>query len=139
MVGINTAIIAGAQNVGFAIAIDSVEVLISELQDGGGDLTADTAVLGTSAVDVSSLSQEDRDLFGVTAEQGALVVAVDPAGGAGAAGIVEGDVIVEVDGTPVADATELTRTIRSYAPGDEVSIAFERAGARQTVTVVLGP
>lgn len=139
VVGINTAIIAGAQNVGFAIAIDSVEVLISELQDGGGDLTADTAVLGTSAVDVSSLSQEDRDLFGVTVEQGALVVAVDPAGGAGAAGIVEGDVIVEVDGTPVANATELTRTIRSYAPGDEVSIAFERAGARQTVTVVLGP
>ena len=139
VVGINTAIIAGAQNVGFAIAIDSVEVLIDELKAGGGDLTADTAVLGTSAVDVSNLTQEDRDAYGVTAEQGALVVAVDPAGGAGAAGIVEGDVIVEVDGTAVADSTTLTRTIRGYAPGDEVSITVERQGERQTLSVVLGP
>ena len=67
------------------------------------------------------------------------MVAVDPAGGAGAAGIVEGDVIVEVDGTAVADSTTLTRTIRGYAPGDEVSITVERQGERQTLSVVLGP
>jgi S1-C subfamily serine protease len=141
VVGINTAIIAGAQNIGFSIAIDSVEELIDELKAGGGDLTANTAVLGVTTVDVTSpdLTQEIKDQFGITAETGAVVRSVDPDSGAGKAGLQEGDVIVDIGGQPVTSSTEATRIVRGQEPGDEVDITIERKGERRTVTVTLGP
>jgi S1-C subfamily serine protease len=141
VVGINTAIIAGAQNIGFSIAIDSVEELIAKLKAGGGDLTADTAVLGATTIDVDSpeLPQEVKDQFGITAEQGAVVTGVDPDGGAGAAGIQMGDVIISFDGEPVTTAAQLTKLYRAHQPGDSVPVEVERAGKRQTFTVTLGP
>ncbi len=141
VVGINTAIIQGAQNIGFSIAIDSVKDLIEELKAGGGDLTSDTAVLGVSTIDVTSpdLDQDTLDQFGITAEAGAVVVAVDPASAAGAAGIQEGDVIVEIDGDPVTGAADATNIVRGHAPGDQVQVVIERQGRRQTLSVTLGP
>jgi len=141
VVGINTAIIAGSQNIGFSIAIDSVRDLIEKLKAGGGDLTSDTATLGASAMDVSSpeLPQEAKDQFGITAEQGAVVIGVDPDGAAASAGLQIGDVVTALDGTPVTTATELTRMVRSHDPGDEVAVQIERQGKRQTITATLGP
>ncbi len=141
VVGINTAIIAGAQNIGFSIAIDSVEELIEKLKAGGGDLTGDTAVLGISTIDASSpeLPQEAKDEFGITAEEGAAVIAVDPDGGAGNAGMQVGDVITVFDGQAVTSSTELTRMVRAHEPGDSVPVQVERRGQRQTFTVTLGP
>jgi len=141
VVGINTAIIAGAQNVGFSIAIDSVKELIDELKAGGGDLTADTAVLGVSAVDVNSpdIDQSVRDQYGISVDEGALVVAVDPSGAGGTAGLLEGDVVVELDGEAVTTSTELTKLVRTHRPGDQVSITVQRQGERRTFTVTLGP
>jgi putative serine protease PepD len=141
VVGINTAIIAGAQNIGFSIAIDSVEDLIDELKAGGGDLTANTAVLGVTTIDVTSpdLTQELKDQFGITAETGAVVRSVDPDSGAGKAGLQEGDVIVDIGGQAVTSSTEATRIVRGLEPGDEVDITLERQGDRTTVTATLGP
>lgn len=141
VVGINTAIIAGAQNVGFSIAIDSVQDLIETLKAGGGDLTADTAVLGLTSVDVDSpnVPQQLKDQFGITADQGALVSSVDPKGGASSAGIQEGDVVRELNGQEILGATDLTRMVRRYQPGDQVEVTVERRGQRQTFRVTLGP
>ena len=141
VVGINTAIIAGSQNIGFSIAIDSVQDLITKLKQGGGDLTANTATIAAPTMDVSSpeLPQEAKDQFGITAEQGALVIGVDPDGAGSAAGLEVGDVITAFDGTPVTTSTELTRMVRSHKPGDEVSVQIERRGKRQTLTITLGP
>ena len=141
VVGINTAIIAGAQNIGFSIAIDSVEELIDTLKAGGGDLNADTAELGLSAMDVTSpeLPQEAKDQFGITAESGAVVVNLDPDGGAAKAGLQVGDVVTAFDGEPVSTANELTRMVRTRKPGDSVSVQAERQGQRQSFTVTLGP
>ena len=141
VVGINTAIIQGAQNIGFSIAIDSVEELIDTLKAGGGDLTADTAVLGISTIDANSpeLPQEAKDEFGITAEQGAVVINVDPDGGAASAGLQIGDVVIAFDGQPVTSSTELTKMVRTRKPGDKVPVQVERKGQRQTFTVTLGP
>ncbi len=141
VVGINTAIIQGAQNIGFSIAIDSVQELIQKLQTGGGDLTPDTPVLGITTVDVSSpdIPQEFKDQFGITVDQGAIVVSVDPKSGAGTAGVQEGDVVVAFDGDTVTGSTQLTKLVRARKPGDQVSVEVEREGQRQTFTVTLGP
>ncbi|MCB0958543.1 MAG: trypsin-like peptidase domain-containing protein, partial [Acidimicrobiales bacterium] len=141
VVGINTAIIQGAQNIGFSIAIDSVKDLIEELKAGGGDLTADTAILGVSSIDVDSpdLDQSVKDELGITASTGAVVTAVDPDSAAGAAGIQEGDVIVEIDGQAVDGSGDATSIVRSHQPGDQVDVVLERRGQRQTLSVTLGP
>ena len=141
VVGINTAIIAGSQNIGFSIAIDEVKDIIETLKAGGGDLTSDTAVLGVSTLDVDSpeLPQEAKDAFGITAESGAVVTSVDPDGGAASAGIQVGDVVISFDGTAVTGSNELTQMVRGREPGDEVSVQVEREGKRQTFTVTLGP
>jgi putative serine protease PepD len=141
VVGINTAIIQGAQNIGFAIAIDNVKLLIEDLLAGGGDLTANTAVLGVSTLDVSSpdLADDVREEFDITADAGAVVVNVDPESAAGAAGLQVGDVIVEFDGEAVRNAEQLTRLVRGRESGDEVSVVVVRRGERTTVSVTLGP
>jgi len=141
VVGINTAIIAGAQNIGFSIAIDSVEELIDQLKAGGGDLTRNTAILGVSTIDVTSpdLDQSVKDQYGITAQAGAVLVAVDGSGAAGSAGMLEGDVVVSFDGQPIATSSDLTRAVRARAPGDQASLVLERRGERQTLTVTLGP
>jgi S1-C subfamily serine protease len=141
VVGINTAIIQGAQNIGFSIAIDSVQELIDDLKAGGGDLTPNTPVLGVTTVDVSSpdIPQEFKDQFAITAEQGAIVGSVASKSGAATAGIQVGDVVVAFDGQDVTGSTQLTKLVREHKPGDQVSVEVERRGEPRTFTVTLGP
>ncbi|MFN8018177.1 MAG: trypsin-like peptidase domain-containing protein [Acidimicrobiales bacterium] len=140
VVGINTAIIADAQNIGFSIAIDAIKPLIPKLEQGGGG-SSKVAVFEASTIDVSSpqLSQDVKDQFGITADQGAVIVNLEGQGGVAAAGIQVGDVVVEVDGEAVTSSAGLTRTIRSHKPGEQVAVVVERRGARSTYTVTLGP
>ncbi len=139
--GINTAIIQGAQNVGFSIAIDSVEELIDDLKAGGGDLTPNTPVPGFTTVDVSSpdLPQEFKDQFGITAEQGAIVGSVVPDSSAAKAGIQVGDVVVAFDGTKVTGSAQLTKLVREHKPGDQVTVEVERRGEPRSFTITIGP
>ena len=140
VVGINTAIIQGAQNIGFSIAIDSVKALIEELQAGGGDPTAETARLGVATISASSPELDDttRQQFEITATSGAVVTSVDPSGAASAAGIQQGDVIVEIAGEQVSTSEDATRIVRSHEPGEEVAVVVERRGQRQSISVSLG-
>ncbi len=141
VVGINTAIIDGAQNVGFSLAIDPVEELIEELKAGGGDVDPDMAVLGVAAVSVTSpdLPQETKDEYGVVATSGALLTQVDGDSAASDAGLEEGDVVVEVEGTAIGTADALTADIQGRTKGDEVTITVERQGRRRSFEVTLGP
>lgn len=140
VVGINTAIINGAQNVGFSIAIDSVQDLITSLKAGGGDPKAATAVLGVSAVSVSSSEVTDavRQQYAITADRGALLVAVAPSGPAASAGLAEGDVVVAFDGTDITSSNQLTDAVGRRQPGDQVRVTAERRGQRRTFEVTLG-
>jgi putative serine protease PepD len=140
VVGVNTAIIDGAQSVGFALAIDQVEALIEELEAGGGDVNPDAAVLGvvTTTVD-DTLPEAARDEFGVTATSGALVTEVDPDSAATDAGILEGDVVVEVDGSSVRTNEELGQIIGGFERGDDITVTVERDGRRRSFDVTLGP
>ena len=140
VVGINTAIIDGAQSVGFALAIDQVKAMLDDLEAGQSDLNPDAAVLGVASVSVdASLGEAVRDEYGVTATSGALVTQVDGDSAASDAGIIVGDVIVEVDGQAIGSSEQLGGIIRSHDKGDRVSITVERDGRRRTFDVTLGP
>jgi S1-C subfamily serine protease len=129
----------GAQNVGFSIAIDSVKDLIPRLEAGEGDLTGNTALLGIRSVTVDEdLDQAVRTQYGVTAEAGALVAAVEPDSPASDGGIEVGDVVVDFDGTAVVSSEQLTGLVRSAEPGDRVTVTVERMGRRTNLEVTLG-
>jgi putative serine protease PepD len=132
VVGINTAIASLAQGttgqggnigVGFAIPIDSARDIASQLVEDG---SVSHAYLGVQIVDAGT----DGD--------GALVGAIESDQPADDAGLVEGDVIVELDGEEVSDATDLTAAIRAHSPGDTVPVTYERDGDENTVEVTLG-
>lgn len=139
VVGINTAIIEGAQNVGFSIAIDSVKDLLPKLKAGQGDLNGQTGLLGIRSVTVDAdLDQSIRDDYGIVTTTGALVAAVEPESPAEDGGLEVGDVIVEVDGETITTNSQLTTLIRARAPGEDVTITVERQGRARSFDVTLG-
>ena len=113
----------GNEGVGFAIAIDVAKLVADQIVAGE---TPQLALLG-----VSTTASADG-------ASGALVAEVVPGSAADEAGIVEGDLIVSVDGNPVADSGRLRSQVTRRAPGTEVTVGLERDGAEQTATVTLG-
>jgi S1-C subfamily serine protease len=140
VVGINTAIIPDAQNIGFAIAVDPIKPRIEDLRAGNGEINPDTAFLGvkTLAVDDPELDPALLDRLGVEADEGALIVEVTPDSGADEGGLVTGDVIVEIDDQAITEPEELGEIIRDHEAGDRLTVTIERRGERRDVEVELG-
>ncbi len=138
MVGLNTAIIEDAQNIGFAIAIDPIKPLIERLRTGEGDVTPDTAFLGISTTAVADLTPELAEEFGVEVESGAFVAEVVADSAAESLGLEIGDVIVGIDGESVASPDDVARIVRGHDPGDEVEVEWVRRGADGSETATLG-
>jgi S1-C subfamily serine protease len=151
VIGINTAVAASSQgnaptqNIGFAIAIDSVKPQLASLRQGGtgGPGTtsptptpaANTAYMGVTVQSVSpSLQQQDH----LTPAAGALVSSVQAGSPADQAGLKTNDVVVSLNGTPISTATALTAALHPLKPGDVVKVGIYRGSAQQTVSVTLG-
>ena len=135
VIGINVAYIppsGGAVSLGFAIPAPTVIDVVKQLISKGH---ADHAYLGVQSV---PLTPQIARQFGLTAQQGALVIDVAPGGPAAAAGIKPGDVIVAIDGSPVNTAEDLLAALRQHAPGDKVTLRIVRAGNQRDVPVTLG-
>ncbi len=137
VVGVNTAILADAQNIGFALAIDDIRSIIDDIKAGRQVQTV-RPLLGVETVDVSAISADIRSRFGVTATAGAFVQTVNPGTGAAAAGLRQGDVITSIDGRRVRSATDVGAAVRSKEPGDTVRIGWERQGSAQEGDATLG-
>jgi putative serine protease PepD len=139
VVGINTAIIPDAQNLGFAISIDALKPLIDDIEAGNADVTPDTAFLGVSTADVADVTQGVLDRFGVSADdEGGFVVEVVPDSGAADGGLHEGDLITEIDGERVTSSEEVRSAVRSHEPGDDLTVTVQRDGEEQELDVTLG-
>jgi serine protease Do len=140
VVGINTANIPGAQNIGFALAIDAVKPLIEELRAGRGEINQNTAFLGIEslAVDDPNLLPSLLDTYEVDRDSGAFVLEITPDSAAEGAGLQRGDVIVEADGEEIRSSDDVARVIRQHEAGDHIAIAFERRGDPRTIEVTLG-
>jgi len=138
VVGMPTAIIGDAQNIGFAIEIDAIKPLVDDIRAGRGEVTPDTAFLGVSTVDLADVNAAVRDRFGIEADEGALVQTVSPGTAADDAGLQIGDVIVAIDGEDVTSSADLRSQIRDHESGDDVTITVERQGEDQDLTAHLG-
>lgn len=137
VVAINSAGIPSGQNLGFAIEINAVKPLIEQLKNGDSPVEV-RPFLGVSTVDIAELEVADKDRFRITADQGAVVVTVQPGSAAAAAGLQEGDVVTALDGTDVTGSAQLRELIRAKRPGDDVALQIERRGTAQTLEAKLG-
>jgi S1-C subfamily serine protease len=133
VVGINSAGSDNAENIGFAIAIDSVEAAI---RSAISDPLQPTAYLGISTRSVTADLAFQLDL---PVDQGALVLATLANGPAADAGIREGDVIVDIDGNAIDAAEDLGRVLDALAPGDVADVRVVSSGGKErTYRVTLG-
>ncbi len=134
VIGVNTAIYSpSGGNVGIAFAIPSgtVKQIVTQLIDKG---SVTRGFLGVSIQDVN------RDLatsLGLASPRGALVTEPTAGGPAERVGVSSGDVITAVDGQPISNALDLSRTIASKAPGTTVELTIWRNGAETTISVKL--
>ncbi|CAN5634252.1 hypothetical protein BH24ACT4_BH24ACT4_16200 [soil metagenome] len=139
VVGINTAVIPGASNIGFSLAIDSLKPLIDELRNGDGDINPDQAVLGVTTIEADNpdLPPEVLEQFGITRREGLIIQTVSPDSGAAAAGLEVGDVILVVDGQTTDTNEALGEVIRAKGPGEVIAISYEREGVPAEVQATL--
>ena len=126
-VGINTAIIASAQGIGFAIPINMAREIARQLQEKGH------VTRGLLGVSIQDITPELAKSFGLTESKGALVAQVVPGGPAAEGGLQEGDVIVEFDGKAVSDSNALPRLVAATTVGKTVVVKVVRNG--QTVNL----
>jgi serine protease Do len=132
VVGINSAGDDSAQNIGFAIAIDSVKQTIADSQENPLGVSA---YLGVSTKTVTSDLVFQLDL---KVEEGAYVVDTPSDAPAQAAGIRAGDVIVSIDGDTVATAEDVGRILDGLKAGQQVAIEVVGTdGTRRTIDVTL--
>jgi putative serine protease PepD len=125
----------GSIGLGFAIPIDEVMPIIEQLEKGE---TATHARLGISVQNAAVAPDgQTTETPGALVTEGARVSEVGNGSAAESAGLQDGDVITKIDDTLVTDADSLVATIRSYRPGDEVTVTFTRDGQEQTVTLEL--
>ncbi|MBU6216510.1 MAG: trypsin-like peptidase domain-containing protein [Acidobacteria bacterium] len=137
VVGINTAILADAQNIGFALSIDSIRGIVEDLAAGRQAQNA-KPVLGVETVNVTGISPQVAERFGITATSGAFIQSVSPGSGAEAAGLQEGDVVVALDGKRIRSSADVGQAVRAKQPGDTMELTWERQGQEQTGTATLG-
>jgi serine protease Do len=136
VVGINVAYLppdeTGAENIGFAVPSDVVTSVADQLIESG---KAAHPYLGISLAD---LTPEAAQQFGTSANSGALVANVESGGPADSAGIRPKDVITALGSTQIKSSGDLLAAMRSYKPGDTVTLTVNRNGDNLNKDVKLG-
>ena len=119
VIGMNTAVAGtssdgtSSQNIGFAIPAASVEALISELEKGGQSGNGG----GYLGVDITTLTPALRQQYGFTPTSGAVILTVVSGSPADKAGLVQGDVIVNINGTNITSSDDLQKVVQNAKAG----------------------
>ena len=129
VVGINTAIIASGQGIGFAIPVNLAKGVIEQLKQSG------EVTRGWLGVAIQDLSEELAEYYGIKDKNGVLVAEVFPGDPADEAGIKPNDIILEVNNKGVKTGRDLTTMIANTGVGKLVKIKLLRNGAEKTVEV----
>jgi S1-C subfamily serine protease len=132
VIGVNTAVVLPAQGLSFAIAATTAErVAVALIRDG----RVRRAWLGVGGETVPLARRVARH-FGLPHETAVCVLSVESGSPAKAAGLVRGDVIVAIDGAPVANVDDLQRALGAEAIAHELELAVLRGDARQRLVAV---
>ena len=131
VIGINTAINAGGQNLGFAVPIDTATRILPQLQENG------KVVRGYLGAQIRDISPDIQKAFNLDTRDGAFVEEVEAGHAADKAGLEHGDAIVAVDGEAVRDPRELIDEVAAQPPGSKITMGVIRDGKRIDLKVKL--
>jgi len=131
VIGINTAIVAAGQGIGFAIPVNMAKKIVDQLVKKG---SVTRAWLGVA---IQPVTEEIAASFGLKKARGALVSDVMTGSPAEKAGLRQGDILVTFDGKEVKDARQLQLAVGEAAVGKQAVVEFYRDGRLQKVTVTL--
>jgi serine protease Do len=132
VIGINTAIIAAGQGIGFAIPSNLARHVTSQIKATG------KVVRGWIGVSIQSMTPELAKALKIKEPHGSLVSAVNSEGPAEAAGIRRGDVIVSFGGKDIKDASSLPPIVADTPPGKTVDVAVIRNGKEMHLKLTVG-
>ncbi len=132
VVGINTAIIASGQGIGFAVPVNLAKGLLPQLE-ATGEVTR-----GYLGVNIQAITPALAKSLNLKGNKGVLVGEVTKGAPADAAGLKRGDVIVAFDGKEVAEVHNLPPLVAATPVGKEVAITILRNGAEQTLRITVG-
>ena len=131
VIGINTAIVASGQGIGFAIPINMAKDIVAQLKDKG------EVTRGWLGVGIQDLTPELAEYYNIENRRGVLVTQVFKDDPADKAGIQTNDVIVSVDGQEVATGHELSSLIANTPVGGKTRIIILRGGKEKHLTVTI--
>lgn len=132
VIGINTAIVATGQGIGFAIPINMAKDMLQSLKTKG------KVVRGSLGVRIQEVTPEIAKNFGLKEPQGALVADVIEGSPADKAGIKSGDIIVSYNGKDIKNRDALPKLVAATEIGKKVKVGIIRDGKRIDLEVVVG-
>ncbi|MGB6753172.1 MAG: trypsin-like peptidase domain-containing protein [Xanthobacteraceae bacterium] len=132
VVGINTAVIMGAQGICFAVAANTASFVLGELIRHGH---VRRAFIGIAAQQ-TAIPQHRRRAFGLTQESAVIVSSVETESAAGHAGLKADDIVVALDGAPIAGADDLVRALTGDKIGRSVTLEVLRVTERLSISLV---
>jgi S1-C subfamily serine protease len=139
VIGINTAIRADAQGLGFAIPIETAQRIAQQLFATG---KAAHPYLGIEMVDLTpemrNRINREKVGFQVTSDRGVLITRNVPDGPAAAAGLQPGDIVLKINGVAIATTSDLQELIEGKTVGEEVTVEVQRGDVTQQIPVKLG-
>jgi serine protease Do len=131
VIGINTAIVAQGQNIGFAIPVNMAKDLLPQLKSG-------TIIRGWLGVLIQDITPELAKPFGLKEAQGVLLSDVMKGSPAEKAGLKRGDVLIRFNGKKVENAHTLSRLVAATPPDTKVEVDVIRDGKQKTIKVTIG-
>jgi serine protease DegQ len=135
LVGINTVIFSrtgGSMGIGFAIPVSTAKMVLEQIVKSG------SVTRGWIGVEVQEITPPVAESFKLGSTRGALIAGVLRGGPADKAGVKPGDVLVEVQGKPVADPAGMLNLIAALAPGQSAKVKLKRQGQDVDATVTVG-
>jgi serine protease DegQ len=137
LVGINTLMFSlsrtgGSMGVGFAIPVSTAKMVLEQIVRSGA------VTRGWIGVEVQEITPLIAESFKLDGTRGALIANVLPGGPAARAGLRQGDVLVEVQGKPVADPSGMLNLIAALAPGQNAKLRLRRQGQELDASITVG-